>query len=150
MFVMAIDGVLRSTTGAPINDGLWLYVALCETGQRVVLVTDGPVADAQRWMRQRNLTAHDEILGAENGIPDEDLRMYQIRTLRANGGHIYCVIESDPGRAIRLMAEGLTTCVFTHPTFSRPDKRFTKAKVTAWNRIVNSLNVRQGIADTDD
>jgi hypothetical protein len=145
--VMAIEGVLRSHFNAtPIPEGLMLYFTLNENN-RVVLVANGPRAEADRWLKNRSIMNVDHIIDEEALVVfDEDLRERQITSLLADG-KIDLFIDSDPESVAYAMEQGITSLLFGHPRWVLPEFRPEgRNNIKPWARIVAEVQKAKGIA----
>lgn len=117
--LMALEGVLRSTSGIPIREGISLYRLLCPA-HRVVLCLDGPSAEVERWLHLQGLNLHDHIADDRIGLVGMDLRSRQIAVERAMGP-VDLLIDPSPDRCSTGLEMGITTLLFLQPRYIRPE-----------------------------
>lgn len=144
--LLALEGVLRSTVGAPIHDGLRLYRTLCSE-HKVTLALDGPMREAHQWLVVNGCDIHDDALDDFVAIEGTDLRERQIGILRARAGSLDMLIDPSPERVARGMHLGLTSLLFAHPRYARPEfqpNSFTGPR--PWSEIAEELDRQAGIA----
>lgn len=148
MYIVALDGVLRNSTGGPIADGVRLYLALCAAA-KVVVAADEPEAKASHWLRSHGLTEHDDVIGDDVDLAGLPLRVRQVEILQPGHPWIHTV-ESDPEVALSLVAKGVATCLFSGHKFVRPKDRFDRAAVKSWNDLMSEMDERQQIAAVEE
>lgn len=145
MIAIALDGVLRTTTRSPIPEAKILYGAFVSAPGEVAILADDSEEDAARWLRTNHYSGHDLVIGSDSAIADVDLRIHQVDALRTRG-NVDLVVEASASRALVLISQGVTVMLFHHPRFSRPDRRFTRTRAMAWDRIVAALDNRDGLS----
>ena len=140
-FLMFIDGVLRSHTGAPIYQGLGLYKLLAE-GNRVLLLASDKDKDSV-WLKQHKINNQDSVIGTDLPSITVDPSFRQVEYCRAQGP-VEAVITSDPILIKKLLEVGITSIAFLHPTYIkeefRPDSR---SGTKDWEAIVEELELQQ-------
>lgn len=142
--LIACEGVLRTPVGAPIQEGITLYRAMCAVS-RVVLCLDTPLPNVDRWLRDRGLTQHDHAMDSSVGYAGVDLRMRQIDIERVNG-NIDLLIEPNPDRAATALQKGVTTLLFLPPKYMRPEFRPDLGRrVKPWAVIAAELEAQKEI-----
>jgi hypothetical protein len=140
---MFIDGVLRSSTGAPIYQGLGIYKLLQEANKIYIFSND--VAKDERWLRENKLWSNTDDLIGPNVVPiGEDVSFGQVMHCRTLGGSFEMAITSDPELAAKLLEKGVTTLMMLHPLYiderHRPDGR---KGVKSWNDIKAEIEKQQ-------
>ena len=143
VFGMFIDGVLRSSTGAPIYQGLGIYKLLQEANKIYVFSND--VARDERWLRENKLWNNtDDLIGPDVANGDPDVEFRQVQHCRTLGGSFEMVITSNPDLAARLLEKGVTSLMLLHPVYIdekfRPDGR---KGVKSWNDIKAEIEKQQ-------
>lgn len=132
--LLALEGVLRSATGIPIHHGMSLYWSLCSQ-HRVVLCLDGPTPAAERWLMLEGLTAHDHMIDASVARVGMDLRDRQSDVERSMGT-VDLLVDPSPERCAKGLQKGITSLLFLHPQYLRPEFRPDSHKpIRAWSQI---------------
>lgn len=143
--LMAVDGVLRQAGGGPLHDGFLLYQAL-SGDHLLILAVDGPTREADNWLRVHGLQLHSQVIGDEVSYGDDDLRARQIAVVRSKG-RLDLLVEPDPDRVAAAVRQGVTSLLFAHPRYSRPEfsPDAPKRKRRSWQSIKDELNRQQNI-----
>jgi hypothetical protein len=130
--VVQIEGVLMRddqnlgfVSRVPIQPAFAFYRALLAS-YRVVLVTLEPDGEkVSWWLKSQGLSGFAEVLLPKarwvTSAPDVVSR--SVAALRALPTDVGVVVTGDPRVAARLLQEGVTTNLFAHPRFTRPDFR---------------------------
>ena len=135
---MALEGVLRSTSGIPIREGIALYRVLC-SAHRVVLCLDGPSGEVERWLHLQGLTLHDHLLDDRVGLVGIDLRNRQIAVERSMGP-VDLLIDPSPDRCSTGLQMGITTLLFLQPQYIRPEFQPNREHgVRPWAQVSEAL-----------
>lgn len=142
--LIACEGVLRNTTGAPIPEGISLYAMLCQ-GYRVSLCLDGPLREAEHWLRVNGLDRHDHVLDSSVEYAGVDLRDRQMEIERISS-RIDMVLDPSPERVASAMRKGIPALLFMHPRYTRPEFRpdLTR-KIRPWATIAAEIDAQKEI-----
>ena len=147
--LLALDGVLSSTTGDPIRAGAQVYYALNAT-HRVALITERSTADAEQWLASHGIVNYDDLLDSSYGLEGEDLKKRQFITARSrNPVDLY--VDNDPAMIAWVFEEqGVTGLLFACPGYlpvrHRPD---APKHVRTWQEIQEAVT-RNNIARSKD
>jgi hypothetical protein len=145
--LVALDGVLRNETGGPIYEGILLYRSLCQT-YKMILCCDTPIFEAEHWLKIHGLNLHDETLDDSVAIVNTDLRIRQLKLSRKQA-NIELLVDPDPERVALSMREGVTSLLFCHPKYQRPEFRpESKDSRRSWADIQDEVLRQKGI-ETD-
>lgn len=140
-FLMFVDGVLRSHTGSPIYQGLALYRVLNDHN-KVLLLCDDKDKD-ETWLKAHKINKVDDFIGRDLPLPGQNPALRQVEHCRSQGP-VELVITSDPELSKELLAIGVTSLMFLHPTYLReefrPDGRFGRK---SWDAIVQEIAEQQ-------
>ena len=140
-FLMFVDGVLRSHTGAPIYQGLGLYRMLNEHNRVVLLCSDKAKDD--NWLKQHRINKLDDLVGRDIPAMTDDPEFRQVEYCRGMGT-VEMVITSNSQLASRLLAVGVTTNLFLHPSYIKEEFRpDSKDGRRAWDDIVQEITKQQ-------
>ena len=140
---MFIDGVLRSSSGAPIYQGLGIYKLLQEAN-KIYLFSENVERD-ERWLRENKLWKNtDDLIGPGVANGDPDIAFRQVMHCRSLGGSFEMAITSDPELTAKLLEKGVTTLMLVHPVYIdekfRPDGR---VGVKSWADITAEIERQQ-------
>jgi hypothetical protein len=124
--VITIEGVLQKVVSyAPIPSGLNLYHGLASVF-RVILVSDYPKDEVDRWLNLEGLTKHGVVLYANPILESKtasEKRLAQLSNLRSRGFAIDFCIEPDPVVASAILASGISVLNFLHFAYALPQWR---------------------------
>ena len=127
--VMFVDGVLRTEAGAPIYQGLALYKMFNEDVRVVLLCEDK--FKTNRWLLQHKINKMDDLIGRDVPGVLNDPEFEQIKYVRSQGV-VDLVVTANIDLAKQLLAEGIDSLLFLHPSYFkaeyRPDARTGKRK----------------------
>lgn len=142
--LIACEGVLRNTTGAPIPEGISLYAMLCQ-GYRVSLCLDSPLREVEHWLRVNGLDRHDHVIDSSVEYAGVDLRDRQIEIERISS-RVEMVLDPSPERVASAMRKGIPALLFTHPRYARPEFRpdLTR-KIRPWEVIAAEIDAQKEI-----
>lgn len=146
--LMFVDGVLRNSKRAPIQQGMLLYHALKEKN-RVLLLCSNKEKD-DNWLRQQKINKYDDLIGMEQvpAIGDQP-ELRQVEWVRSQG-HVDFVVTYDPTLASKLINKGITTLLFVSPVYVdeafRPD---TTKGSRSWQEIVDEIVKQQDLERED-
>jgi len=120
--LMFVDGVLRSHTGSPNRQGMYLYRTLREHTQ--VFLLCGNKARDDRWLKENKVNLVDDLVGEDIPLSIDWLEWRQVEYCRGRGQVDY-VITADPKLAAKLLESGVTSLLFLQPIYIsekfRPD-----------------------------
>ncbi|CAB4174852.1 hypothetical protein UFOVP965_86 [uncultured Caudovirales phage] len=124
VFLMFIEGVLRTSSHTPIYQGLGLYRLLADNN-RVVLLSENKDRD-DVWLRQHKINKIDDLIGRDIPFITDNPELRQVEYCRSQGP-VEAVITSNPVLVKELLEIGITTIAFLHPSYIkeefRPDSR---------------------------
>lgn len=139
--LVALDGVLRTPTGAPIPEGISLYAMLCQ-GFRVTLCLDGPLSQHERWLLNNGFTMHDDVMDDSLAMAGMDLRDRQVDVAR-NLGSVEMHVDPSPERVARSFQKGIVSLLFLKPAYLRPEFRPDLAKpLRPWAAIAEEIDAQ--------
>lgn len=145
--IMFVDGVLRSTTNAPIYQGLAIY-RLFNDGNRVILLCKDREKD-DRWLKEHKINKLDDLIDQTIPLLTDFPEYRQVEYCRGKGA-IDLVITSSPELAKRLLEVGITTMVFMQPSYIqerfRPDS--TEGR-KSWADVTQELIKQQDSIQED-
>ena len=137
---MFVDGVLRSHTGSPNRQGMYLYRTLREYTQVFLLCSNKARDD--RWLKENKINLVDDLVGEDIPLSIDWLEWRQVEYCRGRGQVDY-VITSDPKLAAKLLEAGVTSLLFLQPIYIsekfRPDSSEGRK---SWAQIQDEI-VRQ-------
>jgi hypothetical protein len=137
---MFVDGVLRSHTGSPNRQGMYLYRTLREYTQVFLLCSNKARDD--RWLKENKVNLVDDLVGEDIPLSIDWLEWRQVEYCRGRGQVDY-VITSDPKLATKLLESGVTSLLFLQPIYIsekfRPDSSEGRK---SWAQIQDEI-VRQ-------
>jgi len=138
--LMFVDGVLRSHTGSPNRQGMYLYRTLREHTQVFLLCSNKARDD--RWLKENKVNLVDDLVGEDIPLSIDWLEWRQVEYCRGRG-QIEYVITSDPKLATKLLESGVTSLLFLQPIYIsekfRPDSNEGRK---SWAQIQDEI-VRQ-------
>ena len=138
--LMFVDGVLRSHTGSPNRQGMYLYRTLREHTQVFLLCSNKARDD--RWLKENKVNLVDDLVGEDIPLSIDWLEWRQVEYCRGRGQVDY-VITSDPKLATKLLESGVTSLLFLQPIYIsekfRPDSNEGRK---SWAQIQDEI-VRQ-------
>lgn len=134
------EGVLTSEKRlSPIPSGELLLRQLMATN-RVVLLCTADRKDVEYYMLVQSLPGIGDILDHSVALADMPLRHRQIE-LSLSRGAIDFLVAGDPALVAWANAKGLSTLLFSHPTFTLPHARPERG-VRAWDELVATVDQR--------
>ena len=144
--LIVLDGVMRKLVGgAPIPEGLRLYLSLAATGQ-IILLSDAP-GQAQEWLELHGCTRHAFIRITDPSFTVAD----QANALRREGYDLGMVVVADPEQATGLIGAGFNTVLFTHARYAQPSWRpDTPTGVKPWGDIVDLVTHQAKMKAADE
>lgn len=138
--LIALDGVMRTAVKAPIPSGMELYLAFLKAG-RVVILTDGPIAEAEHWLRSHGVKMPDRAIGNEVDLAGVELRLRQVELESSSPTRI--VVEADPERALTLISQGIAVLLFAQSSYIRPEHSLTGNHTRRWSEIQDEIERRK-------
>jgi len=154
--VLCLEGVLckgSPPNGAPITVGLEMYHALAARF-RVVLDSDHEDLDQiEHWCQVNGLKRHPLVLpldAAEAPLEPVDVRLAHLAEWRAQGFEVALYVTADPTVAAAAMRQGVTTLLFAHPRFARPEYRpdHEQQAVRPWDEIEDEITKQMALRET--
>lgn len=143
-----VDGVLRNSKKAPIQQGMLLYHSLREKTRVLFLCSDKDKDD--EWLRQQKINRYDDLVGLDN-IPalGEYPEFRQVEHVNSQGP-VDFVVTSDPLLVSLLLSKGITALLFASPVYIsevfRPD---SKKGSKSWKAIVEEIVKQQDMEKED-
>lgn len=133
--LIELTGVLRADNGSPIVEGTMLYNALA-AWQRLVVVVEDAEAD-ERWLTINGFREHAQLLVGEMPLA--------VRQARGKlGMDVQLVVTPSPATAAASMHAGVTTLLFAHPRFARPEFRADyDGDKREWAEIVAEIDAQR-------
>ena len=153
--MIALENVLARETeglpvGIPIPGGLALFHALKHV-HKVAIATTDTKESARRWLDQNGVTGIPYLLTPKD--PEADyvgLRLEQMRQLRRLDVDLALVVDADPRVAKAALHEGITSLLFTHPRYARPEFRpDARQGIRAWQDIESEVEHENERRKTD-
>lgn len=146
--IIALEGVLRSELGQPVNEGLLLYHALKGTHKLLLVIDELSQDQTEHWLRVEGLRDHAEVIYPEAGY--DDIRQRQLQTLSARGMNVGLVVDCSPARVAGAVRAGYTGLVFASPKYLRPEFHPGGARgVRAWDAIAAELDTQAELKKND-
>ena len=146
--LMFLEGVLRNSNQAPIQQGMLLYHSLKEKNRVLLLCSDKDKDD--NWLRQNKINKYDDLVGYENIPALGDHKEYRQVEYVQSQGPVDFVITADPLLAAMILTKGITTLLFSNPVYIseafRPDSRKGSK---AWQSIVDEISKQQDMIKED-
>lgn len=142
--LMSLEGILRSATGIPLGSGIALYRSLAAQ-HRLVLCLDGPLAGSERWLMMERIDAHDHVIDSSVARAGMDLRDRQVDVERSMGA-VDLLIDPDPQRCARGLQKGVTSLLYLHPKYMRPEFQPGQRRgVRTWASIEDEIERQERI-----
>lgn len=139
--VVALEGVIRTETGDPIPEGLKLFRTLAGN-YRVVISTDGTLAEAEHWLKQNMVFGYADILGIETSFVGEDIRTFHVKHL-LSGGRVELLVDPDADRCAKALELNVACLLYAAPKFVR-----TRRPISSWTEIQEQVDKqKQAAAD---
>ena len=130
--VIAFNGVLRTDLGAPLFDGMLLTRALL-MGTRVVIASEGPLAEVERFLQQESISGVSHIHAEVSVL--EALRAERVQS------SVAMVVTADPADAVAVAEQGVSVCLLNASNFVRPD---WKPNRKTWEDIASASHLSRG------
>jgi hypothetical protein len=143
--LLALDGVLSSSSGEPIRSGVALYYSL-NANHRVALATSRTKEDAEHWLLSHGIINYDDLIDVSFHLEGEDLKKRQFILSRSRAP-IEIYIDSDPEMCAWVFEEqGIPALLFLHPSYLQVEARPDAPKsVRKWTSIIEAVD-RQNVA----
>lgn len=139
--LMFVEGVLRSSQGSPIPQGVALYRTLKDKGQVFLLCANKARDD--RWLKENKINLVDDLIGTDIPHMTEWPEWRQVEYCRGQG-QVDMVVTSDPALVQKLLEVGMTSLMFLQPTYItekfRPDSREGRK---SWGEITKEITRQQ-------
>lgn len=146
---MSLDGVIRSDTGDLIPNGLIVYRGFHSLG-RVILLTELDRTRAEAWCVLHNMSDYDDLIDDSVTVdPHEPLRIRQLHVARSKGP-IDFYVDASPRWAAEAFRMGMTSMLFSHPSYARPEFRPDAPKgVRPWDELIAERTRQQAMIAAD-
>lgn len=132
--LLEMQGVLRSDNGKPVAEGITLYASLAAF-HRIVLVGEDADTDS-RWLKLNGLDDHAQLL-----IGSMDVALRHARGQLALD--IRLLVSPSPATVAAAMHLGVTSLLFAHPRFARPEFRNdVEREPREWDAIVAEMDAQ--------
>jgi hypothetical protein len=136
---MVVEGVLQQIVGGQeLREGCSLYGAFFLGGYDIVLVSSQKDAKMADWLWQNGLTHH-------------SLVTFSVEEAMRKGHDVIMVVTPNPRQARRLFAQGVTSLLFTHPSYAQPEWRPDYVgPMVGWNELSRDIADEAARKLTDD
>lgn len=147
--LLFLDGVLRKPNQSPIYEGTALYQSLNQTHR--VLILCHQKGEAERWLKQNNIgTVIDDIIDYKDPASTEDDEALRQVKFCQGRGKVDFVVTDDVELSKQLMENGITTLLFLHPKYARPEFRpDVPLGVRSWLEITQEIDRQQDLFRED-
>lgn len=151
--VIELEGVLckgSPPNGAPVWSGIQVYHALATQFRLVVDSAHDDITDIEHWLKVNNLSRHTLVLQREVSDPTASLGLREAHRAewRAHGFDIALWLTSDPQVAASMMKAGITTLLFAHPQFARPEHRPDhESTLRTWDAIEEEVTAQLALRE---
>jgi hypothetical protein len=152
--VVDLEGVLckgSPPNGAPVWTGIQTYHALATQFRLVVDTAHDDITEIEHWLKVNSLNRHTLVLQCE---PEEaalgpvELRQAHLAEWRAHGFDIALWVTSDPLVAASMMRAGITSLLFAHPQFARPEHRPDhESTLRPWDAIEEEITAQLALRE---
>ena len=115
--IIAIEGVLKTETGDPIQEGIKLFRILSEF-YRVVLSSDMDLKKTEHWLRSHMIVGYGEIYDSSLFFVGQELRSRHLAVAKSKG-KVELFIDSDSDFCAEALSMGIPTIMFASPRFVR-------------------------------
>ena len=142
--VIFMDGVIRKERDQSIiMDGAAIYKSFNENYHTILVADDRERAEI--WLKTNNLAKSLDDIFQIVDTPLDNPPLLTVETLRSRG-KLDFVVTSDPELAKDLLEQGITTMLFLHPRYIRPEFRPDGRKgVRSWEKITEEMDKQQGL-----
>lgn len=146
--LMFLDGVLRKADDkSPIQQGVRLFKSLADKFTVIVLADDK--VEAERWFRQNAMIQKLDDIVDYKAAGELDPKFRQVDYCRSNNA-VDFVVTDDVDLSFKLLEQGVTTYLFLHPKYMRPEFRPDGRKGgKSWEAIIEELDRQQELYSED-
>ena len=152
--VLCLEDVLCKGTppnGAPIWEGLQVYHALRSQFRVVIDSAHDDYTEAEHWLTVNGLRSHALLLtldATEEALEGPVLRQTHLAVWRSQGFDVGLYVTADPAVAALMMTAGVTTFLFGHPAYARPEFRpGTEKGMKPWAAIEDEVTEALAVRD---
>jgi hypothetical protein len=118
--LISVEGVMKTETGDPIQEGIRLYRILAEQ-YRVIVCSDQNTELTEHWLRSNMITGYAEIYDDTNFFEGQDLRCRHLDMALAKG-RVALFIDPDADRCAYSLSKNVHTLLFAAPKFVRSSR----------------------------
>ena len=144
MICVPLDGFLRVQDGSLNEEALVLAKAIGERHRLAILLDDEETSLAEHWLKAHGMIEYTHLVVGDKKKSASDMRIQQVRQLRAQRYSISYVLDHRPDVVIALYKENIPSLLCLHPEFAlpeaRPDYRIT---VRPWDDLVQEIEGQQ-------
>ena len=115
--LISLDGVMKTETGDPIQEGIRLFRILAEN-YRIVVCSDQNTELTEHWLRANMISGYAEIYDDSNFFEGQDLRCRHLDMALAKG-RVALFIDPDADRCAYSLSKNVHTLLFAAPKFIR-------------------------------
>lgn len=115
--LISLEGVLKTETGDPIQEGIKLYRILSEH-YRVVICSDLSTELTEHWLRANLIIGYADIYDDRYFFEGQDLRARHL-DMALSRGKVSLFIDPDADRCAYALKKNVTTIMFAEPKFVR-------------------------------
>ena len=130
---VAIDGVLRTEVGDPIEECVKLYRILAQH-YRVIIASDQSPKQTDHWLRSNLIVGYGDIYDDRYFFEGQDLRARQLAIAQAQG-RVDLFVDPDADRCAYALSKGIPTMLFASPKFVR-----TSREVRPWQDLADEVD----------
>lgn len=152
LVIFALEGVLQSESGRPIDAGCRLYRTMrnslaCQAG----IISSLEEAPVRRFFDQQHMAVPAFIHWSVPQHPEDWENTCRL-IRRAYPYEIDWIITPDPDIAAVLYYEGFRTMLWTDPRYSRPEWRpdARPHAASSWNKLADGLREDRELISNDD
>lgn len=152
LVVFALEGVLQSDSGRPVESGCRLYRTMRNAlASQVLVLAEAKDIPARRFFDQQHMPAPALVVPELSTTPlDWTYECVKIR--RAYPYDIDWIVTPDPDIAAALYYEGFRTLLWIDPRYSRPEWRpdAPPHAASSWTRLADGLREDRELIRTDE
>mgnify|MGYP006282987529 FL=1 len=130
--LISLEGVLKTETGDPIQEGIKLYRILVDH-YRVVICSDLSTDVTEHWLRNNLIIGYADIYDDRYFYEGQDLRARHLDMALARG-KVSLFIDPDSDRCAYALSKNVTTIMFAEPKFVR-----TSRMVKPWEDLKTEI-----------
>ena len=130
--LISLEGVLKTETGDPIQEGIKLYRILVDH-YRVVICSDLSTDVTEHWLRNNLIIGYADIYDDRYFYEGQDLRARHLDMALARG-KVSLFIDPDSDRCAYALSKNVTTVMFAEPKFVR-----TSRMVKPWEDLKTEI-----------